>query len=167
MPLKRYFPSEIHGNKWPKKVVFHLNKPFRNYVSSLEVGHRLIDINKLGFDVALHQNVTEKSAFWGKNNVCYLLQCFIWPSIVPVYMMHVVSEYVLPTLWLRKYIWKAVQLMRMSAAGTKVWAKHRKCPGFFYTFLYITMLMTDWVIYWQLMASENGNGWHMTYTAHL
>jgi len=39
-----------------QKVVFHLNKPFRKcfYVSSLEVGHRLIDINKLGFDVALH-----------------------------------------------------------------------------------------------------------------
>ena len=93
----------------------------------------------------------------------YLFQCFIWPSI-PIYMMHAVSEYVLPTLWRCKCKWKALQRMRMPASGTAV---QRKRWGLFYNFLYITIVMTDWLIYWQLMASKNGNGWHMMFTAHL
>ena len=77
------------------------------------------------------------------------------------YTIHAVSEYVLPTLWLCKCIWKALQLMWMSASGT-VWAMQWKCRGLFYTFLYITMVMTDWPIYWQLMAiqrTEMGDIW--------
>ena len=87
--------------------------------------------------------------------------------LVHEYMMHAVSEYVLPTLWLCECIRKALQLMRMSASGTEVWAMQRKRWGLFYTFLNINMVMTDWLIYWQLMASEKRNGWHMRFTAHV